>query len=382
MTMEEYSEIKLLLCCARVQMDATTAAQIPALLQAGIDWDLLLQIAVQHGVAPLLYWSVKSACPDAVPPAVLQRLQRLFHINAQQNLLLTQELLRLLSLFEAEQIPVLPFKGPILALTVYQNLSLRQITDLDLLVDKSHRSQAIELLMAQDYEPRIEVPWETHLIRANGLYNIDLHSTLAPKHLSYPLQNREVWQHLESGWLGGKPVKMLTPEMDLLMLCLHGTKEGWHHLNRICDVAELVRTKPLNWQLLQQQTEQWGMRRLISLGLLLAHDLLQVSLPQPAAEWIARDRTMGCLARSVKQTLFSPATGQIGEVERSLFHIRTRERFQDQFWSWWGLMEHSGWIKPTAEDQAFVPLPPALSSLYYLIRPFRVLRKYGTTLLR
>ena len=54
--------------------------------------------------------------------------------NAALNVLLTAEMVRLLELFEGNQIPAVPYKGPAIGVGVYRNLALRQFADLDILV--------------------------------------------------------------------------------------------------------------------------------------------------------------------------------------------------------------------------------------------------------
>src|SRR5262249_44014688 len=126
-------EDQLLLYCARTCAGAGNAAHIRALVQADINWSYLLQTTQTHPVAPLLYWNLKNTCPDAVPQSILDQLLADFHANTHDNLFLTAELLKLLALLAAHDIPAIPFKGPVLAAQVYRNLALRQFYDLDIL---------------------------------------------------------------------------------------------------------------------------------------------------------------------------------------------------------------------------------------------------------
>lgn len=127
-------EIELLLCCTRTQINTATAERIKILIQSKIDWAYLIQTATRHGVMSLLYQSLSTTCPEAVPKTNLAQLRDYFHSSAFHNLFLTKELLKLLNLFESHSIPAIPYKGPVLAVSAYGNLSLRQISDLDILV--------------------------------------------------------------------------------------------------------------------------------------------------------------------------------------------------------------------------------------------------------
>ena len=147
---------------------------------------------------------------------------------------------------------------------------------LDLLVEEQNFQKALDLLVSQGYQPIVQVPWEFHLASSNGDYSIDLHREIVPKHLSCSLSSNYIWEHLQSFPLLGTTIPTLTPEACLLILCLNGTKEYWQRLNRICDVAELIRAHPnMDWQEVLQQAEKMGFKRVIFLGLLLAVQLHQ-----------------------------------------------------------------------------------------------------------
>src|SRR5688572_24047075 len=128
------AEIELLLCCARTSIDSNTLDRLKTLLHQDLGWQRLIQTAGIHGVLPLLYRSLSRNAPGLVPKAILERLRENFRSNVQRNLFLTAELLKLLDLFAAHRIDAVPFKGPVLAAAVYKDLSLRQFSDLDVLV--------------------------------------------------------------------------------------------------------------------------------------------------------------------------------------------------------------------------------------------------------
>jgi hypothetical protein len=150
-TVATRSEVELLFCCARTHIDSEIAERIRTLLQQDIGRAYLIQAAVQHGIIPLLYQSLNTTCPEAVPKANLAQLQNYFHTNAQRNLFLTNEQLKLLTLFESHSIPAISFKGPVLAVSAYGNLSLRRISDLDILVRERGYHKAKELLFDQGH---------------------------------------------------------------------------------------------------------------------------------------------------------------------------------------------------------------------------------------
>lgn len=65
---------------------------------------------------------------------------------------------------------------------------------------------------------------------------------------------------------------------------------------------------------------------------------------------------------------------------RIIFHWRVRERYRDKLWPFVAIP--LAIARPNELDQAVVSLPASLSSLYYVVRPIRLVGKYGLRYLR
>ena len=206
---------------------------------------------------PLLYRSLHRTCADAVPVATLKQLKEQFYANAGRNALLTRELCALVDLLGSHGVPVIPYKGPVLATTVYGNLTLRQSGDLDILVRPQDAQQATTLLLSRGYRR-----WEhrpatlfpgfrkvEELIRADGQVLVELHQKITSGTFFFPLHPGRLWARVEEVSLDNTRVRSLPPEELLVVLCVHGAKHHWSRLGWICDVAELLREYPrLGWE--------------------------------------------------------------------------------------------------------------------------------------
>ena len=128
-----------------------------------------------------------------------------FNDNSRRNLFLTKELLNLLTLFETHQIAAIPFKGPVLAASVYKNLALRQFSDLDLIIHKQHVAKARELLISHGYRPQFDLndSQETAFVRSypaqcferdDGKVVVDLHWTMTSRDFGFPLEPERLWE--------------------------------------------------------------------------------------------------------------------------------------------------------------------------------------------
>ncbi len=371
-------EVQLLLCCTRTFINAATADTIETLCCGNLDWTWLLSLADEHDVTGLLYQSLQDTCPDLVPVAVIDKLRRDFQTSTLNTLFFTQELVKLLQLIEAHDIPVLPYKGPTLAIALYGNLSLRPFCDLDLLIHPQDLVRVKPLLVAEGYDT-LEVDdaqeaanlWsdnERDFVRHDRKVVLDLHWRITPRFFPFELPVEEIWKRRQSLSLLGTTVSTLEPEDLLLALCAHGAKECWGKLKWICDIAELIRAYPnLDWNWVFTQAKQLHSQRMLLLGVGLAWQLLEVSLPETVQAAIQNEKTLPALMQQVCSYLFGSQPGESRFIP-TLFRLWVRDRLSER-------VQYFVWrlFVPNVRDRRLIVLPKPLSFFYYLLRPLRLL---------
>lgn len=386
----ERLEAELLLLCAGTCRDPERDARIAALLRGELDWEYLLGTAHRHGVASLLYWNLNATLPEAVPKEILDHLREHFLVNSRRSLFLTGELLRLLNKFEAQGVPVVPYKGPTLAALAYGNLALREFMDLDILVRRRDVAKARDVLFILGYrqqeqlaDAQAEAFLKSHceyvFTNDNGSV-VELHWAILPRNLSFSFEAEDLWERLESTMLGGATIDVFSPEDVLLILCVHGSKHRWERLAWTCDVAELIRTHPqIEWDRVMVRARALGGERMMLLGVFLAGELLGVALPEEVLQRARADLTVNDLARRVTEQTFRPAVSSLGLLEDSSFkplYLKMRERLPDKIrYCFYTATARS------VKDWELARLPRFLFPLYYVIRLGRLAGKYGRGLL-
>ncbi|MFN2453715.1 MAG: nucleotidyltransferase family protein [Pyrinomonadaceae bacterium] len=386
---EPCPEIEMLLCCARIRVDAVTAARIGALASAPLDWEHLFRLSRFHGLMPLLYWHLNNLCPDKIPLSVWNKLRDNFHSNAARNLLLLNELRSLLSLFKAQGIAAVALKGPLLATTVYRSLSLREFCDLDILVPDQEVQSVKQILIARGYraKPELESQFDASLMRFHserafvqddGLCAVDLHWKLSAKQFPFPLDVYSSPECLTTVPLNGTEVTTLAPDYLLLYLAVHGAKHLWTRLEWICCLAEIIRTnQQINWNKLFTLARMLNVERILTLGLCISKVLLRIDLPRIALAKVQDDPTVRILTEQVKTRIYSGRDFQPGILENYVFTIRAMDSTADGI----GVCLKS-LLTPTFPDWSAIQLPGYLLPIYYFIRPLRLLGKYGAQLTR
>lgn len=376
-------ELELILCCARSKLGSVELQRIKTLLQQTIDWDYFITTAKLHKVTPLMYLNlaqINNTEPGIIPPEIVKRLQGYTQAITRSNLLFVREFLSLIQLFQNHNISAIPYKGLVLAASVYGDLSLRQFADLDFLVSRTEYIPAQQLLTQQGYyaPPQNDVDWERGFLHPQKKIGVDLHQGLTPVYLPVYIDFSGLWERMQPVSIGGATVHSFSPEDLLIILCVQLAKDSqWtaEVLLKVCDIAELLRINPdLDWNFIQQQCTKLGTKRISLFSLGVAQRLLQAKLPIQIQQRIETDIIAQTAIEQVCSEFFQRSEQSFRDrtyVERPYLMKLARERWQDKVKYFCYTA-----IKPNEEDTAFISLPQHLSFIYYVVRPIRLILKY------
>jgi hypothetical protein len=377
-------EMQLLLCCARREIGLEHAVQLRSLLRVELDWERLVVLAARHKMLPLAWWHLRQEA-RGIPSEGAVVLQRAFAQNAGRMLRLSGELLQLSKLFAGEGILMVPYKGPALGVYLYGNLALRQAGDLDLLVRRRDVGRSRALLLERGYRPRhaLSPGGEEFMVRSrySEVFErpddsvVELHWAFTNGDVALPLDLDVLAPNLRMMPLGGDAVPMFGVEDLLLILCVHGSKHRWDRLEWLCGVAELLRGEAatLDWEHAVTRASTIGARRMLLLGLLLAHQLLNAPVPERVLQRARGDRTVARLAAEVPGLFLADAVvgEEAGNLATDLFRLQLRERPRDRLrFVWYRLTTPS-----QPERWSAVPVAGHWLPLHGFLRPFRVLSK-------
>jgi hypothetical protein len=379
---EHDRERELLLCCARTKASAQVATRLRELAgSAEVDWDYLYQLARRHAVIPLLYQQLAREGADTIRRSFLAKLKLAYQENYARNIILTDELCRLIDIFKQHGIDAIPFKGPALALFAYGDLGLRRFVDLDVIVKKSEVSRARDLLLREDYSlSRSLTPAQQDLLlrtqhnlqfaHNNRRILLELHWEVAPHLFASSVQEDDLWQNLHTIKLNDHQINALSAEDLLFSLCVHGSRHLWERLGWICDVNEIIGRHELNWDALQQKAETADSERMLLLGLHLAQKLLQTNLPAELQQRCGADARLESLAADISEHLFNgtmhvPATS----LEIFKYNLSVRQTLTARA----RYLVHM--LRPTDSDVGNHAVPARVTLAYYLSRPFRLFFK-------
>ena len=339
-------EFELLRLCARTVLDVRSAEQIKKHLQdEDLSWPLLIQLSQYHIVYPLLYQSLSTVAADGVPPEILQQLRQWYLATGARNLFFTQELKRILDILESNEIPLIAFKGPVLAVVAYKTLGLRPCTDLDILVPRTEFAEVEEILLENGYHPSAKIQKLSRARKALHLYlaqqqpyvrsqslSLDVHLQIMPPGYHYNVTFETLLSRAQQVSVANVELCSFEPEDLLQILSYHGAKNRWERLKYICDVAELIRANPdLDWDIVLKRAQNTRGTRILYLSLNLGRRLLDVFLPPEVLKRISADKQVEKLSSWVLGRL--PEQMQMGiasYTERVAFHLRLQDKTIDK----------------------------------------------------
>ena len=370
-------EAQLLVLLARTSANGTLQVEIQDRLRDRVDWALLWRLARTHGVASLVYRMLVSYGRGAVPSHTMEVFRR--HVQSREilNSLLLDELVTLVEAFAAKGVRVIPFNGPLVAVTAYGDLALRECLDLDLVVGPASISQARQLLWSRGYQlvsqggvQGEEQEEALHSFqKKNGMFRVNLRSAIARRFFAFDLDREEFWNHLKPVRIGRRTVMSLGPEELLIVLCMQGSKHVWEDLKCLCDVAELVRRRrAMDWSRLLFLADEWGCRRLLLMGLATAHVLFDLPLPRSIQDAVSTDPDIHNLAKRMPRHLLRAGQEGVGEADAEAFYLTLKDSWIDQ-WAY-ALELCDAEVPLTVESPSWFQFRGRLTMLYHLVRPF------------
>jgi len=376
------TEARLLLACARTHIDPTQTEDIRILARGRLDWRTLIAMARAQCVMPLLYRAISDHAADLAPAPALSELRAHFCANARYNLLLAEELIEILRLFDRHGIEAIPLRGPALAEAIYGDIALRHFRDLDILVRRRDFVRACELVEGRGFGPIHSPASETRLaffraertfVREPGRMHLDLHWTIEREYFPSATGSASVWRRTEPATIGGWKTLALSAEDLLLLLCMHGAKHNWGRLAWIADVAELVRARrDIDGARILDAARGRGARRMLLLGLFLARKLLGADVPDDIARLADSDPRVRTLAGRVRRRILCSAPEAGGAAEDPAFFLASFDRPRDR-----ARFLFDRLTQPTPWLCARIRLPRSLFFLYRAIRPLELAGRYG-----
>ncbi|MBN2200218.1 MAG: nucleotidyltransferase family protein [Candidatus Aminicenantes bacterium] len=375
-------ETALLLRCASARLSPEEGARLADSLREGLDWSLLFRLAVRHRVAPLVFQNLARWAASRVPQDFLDSMRALHLKNLAGNVRAARALAEIMAAFEGAGIRAAAYKGPVLAEAAYGDLGLRMFNDLDVFVDRSGLSRALELAVERNYRTEegttgVLTPLAIRFLRDVVLRDprrgiaLEIQWRLAQRYHPVFSEPGELWDRTVRLDVEGASLRTFSAEDTLLLLCLHGLYHSWSLLQMVADVTESLRRTKIAADLVLGLAERHRAGRILFFGLLLARRLLAAPVPPALLEAARRDRSAVSQAADTARRFFEDETPA----------VRARRFFFREAMMFPGLGTRARYfagrlLTPNEEDLAGRPLTWGRMVLLPAGRLLRLFRSY------
>ena len=255
------------------------------------EWTELIALASKQRVRSLLYQNIKDrGLGEIIPAKETHALKAFYTHNTIRNLRYLSELKRIVSACTEKNIPVIALKGIYLANTVYENIGLREMNDIDLLVTEKCLAETADIMVELGYESLkpFSLEWKpmfNHLPRfvKAGTAEVEIHWTITTPEMSPKFDIYDFWEQAESIEIANTNTLSLSPNDTLLYLCFHNAKHSFAFgLRPYYDIKVTIQhfLFELNWDKILERAKKWGWKRNVYLSLRLAKEFVGAKVPE------------------------------------------------------------------------------------------------------
>lgn len=301
----------LFLSCHAALTDAQQRALEQALAE-DVDWNALIALASEHALLALVCHNLLQVPAELMPVEIRQAAEIHLEDNAARNQAMTKDLCVLLTALDKAGLDAIPFKGPLLAETLYGDLKLRRFRDLDFLIREAQIDDVMEVLAdlgfntKTDRTRRQEIGFRKYageyiLFGKDHPAPVEPHWAFAPSTFGVDLDYDGIFERSMAGEISGQTLRVLAPADALISLCLHGSKERWARLQWLVDISEFLnKNNGLDWPSVLGQARDVGALRMVLLAVVLCERNLGYCPPSKLAAVVRRDPSCAQIAQRIE----------------------------------------------------------------------------------
>lgn len=310
-------------------------------------WHALVRLAQVEGVAPLVHWSLSKSGKTALLPASARNALRISYastwIRNQGNL---KDLINLQHLMDQEKIPMVLLKGICFILTIYPDIGLRPMGDMDVLVPRQKWEKAVAAAKTLGFDndapgaaPGLQdlLGHDIHLEKKGTVpAALELHhSVVADKTFTYSVPTDWFWDQTEpldtkTPGIGPGSLLMLSPVAQILYAASHAMLQHGGAEVSLCwyyDMDRLIHhyRDRLDWEQLLRQARSFEWGSALNAALAKTHAYFHTPIPGIVLDELSgiTDRNSQLVALKQKR----PATHVLQEHQKLLslnWHGRLR----------------------------------------------------------
>lgn len=256
-------EDKLILSCIKIQPAVIELEKINNLIPLIQDWDYFRLTCIDRGIGPLFYKKLPLLSNSVlIPIGIHTKLQQVYYKTLIRSTVLYEHFRRITAAFAVQGVSVVALKGIYLSEWLYQDIGLRQFSDIDLLVKEEDGLKCIAMLVGLGYIQSVDL--RTEFVKSHNEIihyapmikegvSIEIHIKLHGNSDRYHIILEEFWRNAHLVNINTIPVLALCDKDLLIHLCIHLDKHfRVGHVQFTCfnDITNLLEKvgDTFNWE--------------------------------------------------------------------------------------------------------------------------------------
>ena len=325
---------RLIRLCTKLNTCPETTENPQEIINSDLSWAYFFKRARAEGLISLVYSNLSrvDGAKSIVPEDIWAELESSYYTIASRNSLLCEKLNTILSSFNQIGIEVILLKGIALIHTIYPDIALRPMYDIDILIHKEDFSLVETKLKELGYNNSSFYPEDFH--KDNMM--VDVHwqlmnvTRVKSRSKSYCIDLDEIWKGSIPIEISGEKARVLSPEYCLMDLCLHLTfHHGLRGLIWFIDIAKVIEyyKNEINWDRFIKKSLEYKIYKPIYYTLYYAKEILKQQIPQ-----IVLDRLKPKSGTFLERKIFDlVVSGASLENIRFFFTLSNMNSFRDRF---------------------------------------------------
>jgi hypothetical protein len=290
-------EDEIIIHCCRIVLDAGNVSSLKQLLNDELNWDTLIERAGWQRLSPLLSCHLLS--PEllpSIPGPIQKKLQNISFVSLTRNMLLQNELSRVLTELNKEQIPVIVLKGAALLGDVYSDISLRPMSDLDILVEPDYLDRAEKVAfqcgyewMSQRADPEhfktIGMRHLPNLVNRNKGVMLEIHQNIVNEDSPYFYSLTDFWRKSRPITILNSKAQVFSNEDMIIHLGINFLLDRRYRSNsalgQLVDISETILhyRETIDWHLLEENAKKFHFKSGLHCVLFSCNQLMDTPIP-------------------------------------------------------------------------------------------------------
>jgi hypothetical protein len=286
-------EDKLILSAVKLHPSVEELEQMNNLIPQVQRWDYLAATAIERGIAPLLHKKLPMLGNSGqIPEPAKSKLQQAYYKTFSRSMMMYEHFRKVAEAFASHNIPVIALKGIYLSELLYQDIGLRQFSDIDVLVKPEDGEKCLAILAGLGYrtgndtetefDKKLEVVHYTPMV-LNGV-SIEVHVKLHQNNEKYCVDVDNLWRNAQPEIINKAAVYSLCLNDLLVHLCIHLDRHFYQgHVQFTCfnDITNLldVQAGKIDWEALIAVCKLYNCETQVFRWVVLANKYMNAPVP-------------------------------------------------------------------------------------------------------